>query len=705
LSREELQASKPVFASFLRFRIFLIGLGITGLFSASVFVTLYCASGGFSFLSSSSDLAWLKAARAVIGELPEGQPQFPSLFTYAVAFMGRFIRDSFLALKVTTFLFNLTLISAMFFLATRLTRDLKVGVLSSLLLALHPSIISVLQVSAYQVVAGLVWLAIALYVLISDFSDKIPFGFVLMTILSVLAAVSDPLAGLIIVAMLFLRALTNAKNNSLRKVLADPLAVLPGGLAGVALIFFYRSSFKLPEMTVDPVIPALALITAFFGGILLYRRRELQGLKLLISWLVASVVVPLLLNVSVLTAVAMYALPSLLILASALVLNVDQGMIKTVRKIVTSNRRKKSAGSERVLEVDITKLTSVILLILLGAYSVISNYVAYAEMNTAYGLERERYGDLELREVMAWINTYTPKNAVVVAESPLRDWVEAFGGRTSLSDLYVIDSILGTNYEIRNPFLRLRDWGPVAPQRSPSFGVSDGENFVDFLYVDESHAQVTYNLNGSLYTPDFYNYTVHFSDWVDRSSEVAILSHIFEVEGALIYKTISLSKGVAEASVEYTVEANLNASLQEFSLKVWVPWERRIGFTRVSGLSVELSLDVGDFLISFDGYVHSVDFEPDKEWSQMRAEAIFTPIDNQIYAKMTVKALTAKPIEWGEDRVVAYATTELMAQYRVAYVVVPTIVKKQGMDRFGLDFPKFLSMFENSKLTIYKIIL
>ncbi len=704
MSREELPTSRPIFLSFLRSRIFLRWLGITGLFSLSVFVTLYWASGGFSFLSSSSDLAWLKAARVVMGELPEGESIFPNLFTYVVAFMGRFIKDSFLALKVTTFLLNLTLVGAVFFLATHLTRDLKVGVLSSLFLALHPSIISVLQMSAYQIVVGLAWTSITLYVLIVDFPGKRPFGLVLMTILSVLAAGSDSATGMIIAVMLFLRALTKTKDDLVID-LVDPLAVLPGGIVGAVLVFFHKSSFTLPEMAIDPVIPALALITALFGGVLLYKRRKLQCLKLLVPWLIASLVVPILLNISVLTALAVYALPSLLILGSALVLNVNQDVIKTVRGAVTSNRRKKSEESEKLLEVDITKLTCVILLIVLGLYSMISNYVAYAEMNTAYGLEWERYGDLELRETMTWINIHTPQNAVVVAEDPLRDWVEAFGGRTSLTNSYVTDSILGANYEIRNLFLRLRDWGPVAPQRVPFFAVSDGENFVDFLYVDESHAHITYNLDGSLYTPNFDNYTVCFSGWIKRSSEVAILRYVFEIEGAFINKTIWLSKDAAEASVEYIIEAKPNASLQKFSLKAWVPWERRLGFTEVSGSRVELSLDVGDFLVSFEGNLLSVAFEPDKEWSQMRAEAIFMPINGQIYAKMTVKALTAKPIGWSNDEVVAYATTELMAQYRVAYMVVPTIVKKQGMDRFGLDFPKFLSMFENSKLTVYKILL
>jgi hypothetical protein len=704
LSQEELPPSRPIFIDFLKSRIFLKWLSITGLFSVSVFVTLYGASGGFSFLSSSSDLAWLKAARVVMGELSEGQSQFPNLFTYAVVFMGRFIKDSFLALKITTFLVNLTLVGAVFFLSTRLTRDLKVGVLSSLLLSLHPSIISVLQISAYQVVIGLAWVSIALCVLMVDFPGKRPYGLVLITILSVLAAVSDPLAGLIIVVVSFLTAPTKTK-NVLSIDLVDSLAALPSGIVGAILILFYRSSFTLPEMTIDPVIPALALITAFFGGILLYRRQRLQGLKLLISWLVASIVVPSLLNVPILTAVAVYALPSLLILGSALVLNIDQGMIKTVGKVVTSNRHRRSKEPEKLLEMDITKLGCVILLVLLGFYSMMSNYMVYAEVNTVHGLEWERYGDLELREAMTWINFNTPQNAVVVVENPLSDWVEAFGGRTSLANSYVTDSILSANYEIRNLFLRLRDWGPIAPQRVPFFAVSDGENFVNFLYVDESHAKLTYNLNGSLYIPDFYDYTICSSGWIKRSSEIAILRHIFEVEGVSINKTMWLSKDAAEASIEYVIEERPNASLQEFALKAWVPWERRLGFTEISGSEVELSLDVGDFLISFEGNLLSVDFKPDKEWSQMRVEAIFTPTDNHIYAKMTVKALTAKPIEWGKDEVVAYATTELMAQYRVAYVIVPTIVKKQGMDRFGLDFPKFLSMFENSKLTVYKIIL
>ena len=35
------------------------------------------------------------------------------------------------------------------------------------------------------------------------------------------------------------------------------------------------------------------------------------------------------------------------------------------------------------------------------------------------------------------------------------------------------------------------------------------------------------------------------------------------------------------------------------SLKAWVPWERKLGFTQVSGSMVELDLDVGDVLVSF----------------------------------------------------------------------------------------------------------
>lgn len=680
-------------------------LGIAGLFSVSVFVALYWASGGFSFLSSFSDLAWLKATRVMMGELPEGEFVFPSLFTYAVAFMRGFIKDSFLALKVTTFLFNMTLMSAVSFLAARLTRDLKAGILSGLLLALHPAIISVLQMSIYPVVVGLVWVSIALCVLVVDFLGEGSFGLVLLSILSVLAAFSDPLAGLIVAVTVCLSVLARSKEKPLRRILLEALAVLPGGLLGAVIILFHGSSFTTLEMAIDPAVPALALVAAFFGSVLFYRHRKIQGLKLLLSWLVASLVTPLLLNVSVLAAMTVYALPSLLILGSALVLNVDRDMIKIMSGMVASNGRKKGDESEKLLEVDMAKLTCIILLILLGSSSIISDYAVYAEVKASYSLEGQRYGDLELREAMDWINIHTPKNAVIVAENPLRDWVEAFGGRTTLSDSYAVDSILGANYEIRNRFIRLRDWGPVAPQRAPFFAVSDGKNFVDFLYVDESHAQVTYSLGGNSYTPDFYTYRVDSSGWVDRSSEVAILCHIFEVEGASINKTTRLSKGVAEASVEYLVEAKLNVSLQKFSLKVWVPWERQLGFTKVSGLSVELSLDVGDFLVLFEGNVHSVEFEPDEEWSQMRAEAIFMPENNQIYAKMTVKALTVKPLEWGREEVVAYATTELMVQYRVAYVVVPTIVKKQGMDRFGLDFPRFLSMFENSKLTIYKIIL
>ena len=102
---------------------------------------------------------------------------------------------------------------------------------------------------------------------------------------------------------------------------------------------------------------------------------------------------------------------------------------------------------------------------------------------------------------------------------------------------------------------------------SPFFAVSNGEDFVNFLYVDESHAQVKYLIIGSSFTLNVYEYEVRFSGWIERSANSAVLRHVFEVEGAIINKTIRLSKNSLEATVEYLVEAKPGATLQDFSLK------------------------------------------------------------------------------------------------------------------------------------------
>ncbi len=699
---------------------FLKWLAAVILLGVSVFSSRYWVTGGFSFLSRFSDLSWLRIAGFVLGELHSSQSLSPSLFAYTIAFLKGFVKDAFLALETTLFLFHLTLVGAVFFVTVSLVRSWKAGVLAGVLLALHPWIMTTLRASAYSVIAGLAWLTIALYVSIIDSSDQI-LAYLTLVALSVLAAASDPYAGLVLVAALILRAAIRVNRVSLRRFLMILLASLPGGLTSVALLLFHKQGFMLPDITLEPAILTLTLLTSFFGGILLYARRNLRSLEWLMSWLIASVAVPPFLNAPFSTAVGLFALPPLLILASTLLLNVDRGIVR-ILETAASNIKVESGEkreAEKLLEVDVTKLFSAVLLALLLFSGLMGGYGMYAEVNAAYGLERERYGDAELLEALNWISENTPKHAVVVAEYPLGDWVEAITGRETLSNRlvdfridpegfqrsYAADSILNANYEIRNAFLRLRDWGPTAPQRVPYFAVSDGERFIDFLYVDESHAKVTYIIGGSSFTPNFYQYAVLFSGWVKRSSDMAVLRHVYEVDGALINKTIWLSRGKAEASIEYIIEAKPGVSLQEFSLKAWIPWSRRLGYIRVSGLRVELSLDVGNFLISFGGDVRSVDFRPDEEWAQQRAEAKFAPVKNRIYAKMVVKALAAKPIAWGGDEVTAYSMGELMAQYHVAYVIVPTIVKMQMIDRFGLDFPTFVSMFENSKLTVYKVII
>lgn len=690
----------------IRFRPSPASLAFAASLVVSVLVSRYLATGGFFFLSRSSDLTWLRAANVVSGELPPDKLPLVNLFVYTVMYVKGFVKDAFVAIELSSFLFHLALVIAGCFITAGLVGSWKAGVLVGVLLALHPSMVALLQASAYSVLAGLACLSLALLVSTASYLGE---NWVVLALagLSVLTAFSEPYAGVVLFLALILEVATRLKWSS-RRVFAVPLASLPGVLVSCVLLFLYGSSFTLPGVELELTTLALTYLAAALGALLLYARRDLKGLRLPLSWLVASFAASLFLDAPFRTLAGALAIPPLLMLTSALLLNVGGAVTRVVEE------------AEGVLEVDVAKLFSAALVVALVLSSLLGGYGVYAGVNSAHGLEWERYGDVELRNALSWIGANTPEEAVVVAEYPLGDWVEAIAGRAvvsnrpvdSRSDMegfqrsYAADSILNAKYEIRNAFLRLRDWGPVAPQRAPFFAVSDGESFINFLYVDESHAQVKYVIDGESFTPNFYDYYVYFSGWVERSPDSAALRHVFEVEGAVINKTIRLSKGALEASVEYLVEAKPGAILQDFSLKAWVPWERRLGYTGVSGSTVELSLEVGDFQVNFEGNLRSLSFGPDREWAQQRAEAHFEPVENRIYAKMTVKVLSkVTPVVWSGDDVVAYATEELMAQYHVAYAVVPTIVKKQMMDLFGLDFPTFVSMFENSKLTVYKVVI
>ena len=46
----------------------------------------------------------------------------------------------------------------------------------------------------------------------------------------------------------------------------------------------------------------------------------------------------------------------------------------------------------------------------------------------------------------------------------------------------------------------------------------------------------------------------------------------------------------------------------------------------------------------------------------------------------------------------------IIRKYRLSYIIIPIYLKTIFMDRFGYDYDHFKSVYENNKLTIYKVV-
>jgi len=208
----------------VRYRSVPVFLMFVASFVVSVFASRYLATGGFFFLSRSSDLNWLRAANILSGELPSDKPPLVNLFVYTVMFVKGFINDAFVAIDVSSLLFHLALVVAGCLITASLMRSWKAGVLVGVLIALHPSMVTLLRASAYSVLAGLACLSLALLVSTTNFMGENLF---VLTIagLSVLTAFSEPYASVVLFFTLILEAAVRFKGR-LRGVFATPLALL-----------------------------------------------------------------------------------------------------------------------------------------------------------------------------------------------------------------------------------------------------------------------------------------------------------------------------------------------------------------------------------------------------------------------------------------------------------------------------------------------
>ena len=651
-----------------------------------------------AFISvGANDIIWLLNLDGIY----IGSVRSIDLFTIVYWFMASILLDRASSLIISKYIAFMSLLAPLYLFKKDISGD-RGFIISSLLIIVYPYLYSLLTISRYDVLLGIVLNALTIYYLkIYLDGDVSSLNIMYIAFLSLLVGLTDYLSGVITFLTILLYYIYSRMGNGLISVKGIyVLASLPA-LSGF-IFSGYRAVLTIDFNVLTPPFIIL-LVLGITGLYMIYRDKGVIP-SIYLFWLAASTSITWLSIGPV--GLPIYIIYPLFIPLSYLVLNGLKGLYKVVYE-----------GGEDVIEIDLggVKLPTLILVALLIFSGISQSYVVADQVARYNQFVTERYGADALLDVVNWIKFNTPEDAKILVEYPLSTWISLYTGREVITDYnpfgddnfdlasYEASSMLNSNYEVRNAYIRIWDWSPVAPQRTPLISSSDGRSYIDFIYIDENNARVTYIDGGRVVSPDFYSYLSANSTWVERSSDRVVLMHRYVLSGGvLITKYITLDKD-PKVNIKYIITSN-QSNILNFLIKLWIPWERRVGVTEIRGSSFYFTLDSGEYRIDFGGDLKSIDFRPDEKWAQQRVSALYQPDgDNTIEVDIDIIVLNAREISWAGDGVVSYSIDELLSKNGVSYAVIPTILKKELMDRFGLDYKHFKHVYENSKLTVYKV--
>ncbi|HKT21321.1 MAG TPA: hypothetical protein VJR06_01680, partial [Nitrososphaerales archaeon] len=343
-----------------------------------------------------------------------------------------------------------------YFLLTKSMGRWYVGLVGAAMLLFSPAFLSAIQYASYSVLLGLSLAFLSLHFAARLMKKASEWRLAVLTVLALATGLADPAIGQVLLATLLLMTPLAIWSGNSRFAAATALAAV---VTLPALILVHPG----PDL---PWGNASSLLLLLAGGV--------ASLAVYFNWKERSEgVLPLaLLSVAAAGASAVlgtqYVFFALILTSAALAAKV-WGLYGTT-----------SDGGRRVSHLDLGKLAALLLVLLILGSDLgfaLSSYRAATAEDSALAA---RYGSTGLIQAMSWLKQDTPTNSLILSEYPLSQWVQAVGDRPVISDSpqnstlqsfyesYDANTMLNSTYELRNGYMRVRDWAPIAPQRSPS---------------------------------------------------------------------------------------------------------------------------------------------------------------------------------------------------------------------------------------------
>ena len=411
------------------------------------------------------------------------------------------------------------------------------------------------------------------------------------------------------------------------------------------------------QFTSNIIMGIVVIVAAAVGVFGLYAKGCKKELVLPIGWILVSVGLSIFHPRSLILSVPVI----LAFIPSSLIYWREMVKVRKVAEKETEPYYEIEIEPGLALKVTVAILTVMLLILAIPSAIVLGNHEAQPQT---------RARDIE--DAFHYLQTISA-SGLIVAHPSMANWLSAISGLMVLPTVNnvsfeIADLLTTTSFRIITSFLKVDDWEPFSPAKSPLIHVYDGKTYRPLLYVDDSYSRITLvGPKGEEFTESPYKARFLGHEWFESEEKITLVIR-FQSSGLFINKTIEVDKESPVVRISYSAKVfKEDWSIKSFMLNVFsVPLET-LPEIKLDGGGVFMEIEEHRFAINYSGNLERLSQGKTKD--QRYITGVFHPSRGvSINGSVTISSLTAT----SSGRTHWYAAfTDLAKKLGVRYVIVP----------------------------------
>ncbi|MFQ5710342.1 MAG: hypothetical protein ACE5GD_01040 [Candidatus Geothermarchaeales archaeon] len=298
------------------------------------------------------------------------------------------------------------------------------------------------------------------------------------------------------------------------------------------------------------------------------------------------------------------------------------------------------------------------------------------------------YGDREKLSALMWISRNTLPNETFVSEELMARWIEGFGERRvylyseprflfiegQLERHYVASSILKSNYEARNCYVRVLDQAPHNPALSPQIHYWNRGQYLEALRFDDSAAVIRASLNGNPLIFTSFSRANATASTIGLTEGGAVIEATYENPFVKLDKSVFVAEDTPRVVVKYTVSPlNSSIALQNATFTAIISFERSIRLIEAGSGWARFVSDIGTIRVK------AQNAEVTADPKTMPTKGIHITFDRGVdgsvrgVVEVSILDVTARRCA---SKLLAHSREVLLEKNNVSYIVLPRLASE-----------------------------